>query len=95
MIINDTIAIIIGWFVIYTFLFSILALLNWFIIEKLFRSSIEWKSLGYAIASNMKKFKDNEHLMSQITLKVGRKWWVRYKGKDYSWECIREEEVKK
>jgi len=79
-----------------TFIISILILLIsicwYFIIRNLSQGHVEIKALCYAIISNMKGYKLNKSLTSKIDMRVGRKWFIKYKNKWYEWECIKEED---
>lgn len=90
----ETIFIWVGFITLLFVCLFIIVLINYLIVTKYCGGFIEWKALAYAISSNMKKYKENKDIVSRTNLKVGRKWWIRYKGKDYLFECVRMEERK-
>ena len=90
----DIIALWLGRIILGTILLFVFSLMWYFIIKHTYNRHIEIKALAFAIASNMKMYKKNkyEKVIKQTRMRVGTKWWVTYKGKNYLWECIGEVE---
>jgi hypothetical protein len=82
----------------FIFLMTILILgivLGWtFIFDRLYNRRIEWKAIAYAVASNMKNYRKNKDITNQLTMEVGREWYIWYGGKNYRWKCIEVEDRK-
>ena len=90
----DVISLWVGRIIIFS-LFVLFISFCWYkIVRYLSNGLIEVKAIGYAIGSNLKMVKNNKSLLSQITMKKGRQWYIKYKGKTYLWECVEEENKK-
>lgn len=85
----DTIALYTGYFIIISLTILILSIVWYYIILNISNGLIEVKAIVYAIASNMKKYKDNKSLISQISLEPNREWNIYFKGKVSTWRCIK------
>lgn len=88
----DTIALWVGYVIIGTILLLLLSIGWYYIWANFTNTSLEIKAFAYMIASKLKSYmKNNKELSAKIDLRVGRKWWIYYKGKWYLWKCIKEE----
>lgn len=86
----DIISLWVGRIVLGTILLLGISIAWYYIIRNLSNSHLEVKALSYAIGSNLKYVK-KQGLSSKIDMRVGREWYINFKGKRYLWKCIEEE----
>lgn len=73
------------------FLIGAIIFVIWTFVNPVFNMSITLKAVTYAICSEYWERKKQEHYDG--SMKIGQKWWTRYKDKRYEWTCTKEEEV--